>query len=466
MFLDNWGFPFRNIKKDSRIIIYGLGMVGKSYIYDVEKTDYCKIIAVSDRNPQVDSMGYMYVKPEHITELQYDNIVIAIDSTSILTTMFEMLIAVGVPSGKITSGYANSAYLDCGILKEKCYSTESGHLQVAVGLHGGLGDYVSLLAFVRKLVELDSTIILDLYGIEAFINAVFEGEKYIHRIYNSELTCFQINELAKNYDVLIDLVQFPLIIFWNDEKVKNISPALYERLKISAEDKKIMDLKNNTENHLSIYHRSKLLNYNRYSFLGQGDIWNLKISDSRLHINDNYSGVFKNLKLGKYITFNYGASKAGIGNQKQTKVWRQDYYEQLIKSVHNEYKNIQIVQLGDKYAPIFSESDHIILDAELSLVKHILKNSLLHIDGEGGLVHLATQLGTKCIVLFGPTPEWYYGYPQNINIVSPVCAECCHVFPNWYTTCILGDDVPRCMSAITPEMVMARFREEMNKKLN
>ena len=60
----------------------------------------------------------------------------------------------------------------------------------------------------------------------------------------------------------------------------------------------------------------------------------------------------------------------------------------------------------------------------LELVKYVLKGSLLHIDCDSGLVHLATQLGTKCVVLFGQTSVWYFGYEQNINIVSKVCNSC------------------------------------------
>jgi ADP-heptose:LPS heptosyltransferase len=53
----------------------------------------------------------------------------------------------------------------------------------------------------------------------------------------------------------------------------------------------------------------------------------------------------------------------------------------------------------------------------------------MHIDDEGGLVHMATALGTKCAVLFGPTPVGIFGYEQNINICADTCKECFGIVP-------------------------------------
>lgn len=87
------------------------------------------------------------------------------------------------------------------------------------------------------------------------------------------------------------------------------------------------------------------------------------------------------------------------------------------------------------------------------MVKYILKNALFHLDCEGGLVHLATAIGTKCIVLFGPTPLKYYAYPQNVNIHTGVCEGCMDLSDNWPYECI-NNKRQCCMYSITPEMVM------------
>lgn len=93
-----------------------------------------------------------------------------------------------------------------------------------------------------------------------------------------------------------------------------------------------------------------------------------------------------------------------------------------------------------------------LLGKNLELVKYILKNSLLHIDCEGGLVHLASQLGTKCVVLFGATDVDYYSYRQNINLVAEICTPCYMAWSSG-SECLLKSKEPPCMLSITPQKV-------------
>ena len=73
-------------------------------------------------------------------------------------------------------------------------------------------------------------------------------------------------------------------------------------------------------------------------------------------------------------------------------------------------------------------------------------------------MHLATQFGTKCAVIFGPTPMHFYGYPQNINIVYEGCCNCMGSHPDWAFECFRGLAEPECMYKVTPEIVMGRVR--------
>ena len=74
-----------------------------------------------------------------------------------------------------------------------------------------------------------------------------------------------------------------------------------------------------------------------------------------------------------------------------------------------------------------------------------LENSMCHIDIEGGLAHAATALGTKCIVLFGPTNKAFFGYPQNINLnAASECVNCWWKRQDWMEKCMNSDHV--CMS--------------------
>ena len=92
---------------------------------------------------------------------------------------------------------------------------------------------------------------------------------------------------------------------------------------------------------------------------------------------------------------------------------------------------------------------------DIELIKYVLKNAIFHLDSEGGLTHLATQLGTKCIVLFGPTQVELLGYSQNINIVASTCKGCYFLYDDMMK-CARDLQEPECMHSITPELVMEK----------
>lgn len=48
-------FPFEYVEKNSKVIIYGLGKYGMSYIEQVQATGWCEIVGVSDTNAEKES---------------------------------------------------------------------------------------------------------------------------------------------------------------------------------------------------------------------------------------------------------------------------------------------------------------------------------------------------------------------------------------------------------------------------
>ena len=132
--------------------------------------------------------------------------------------------------------------------------------------------------------------------------------------------------------------------------------------------------------------------------------------------------------------------------------------------IKKQYKGIEVIQLGEQMDLNIEGVDRYILGQDLELVKYILRDSILHIGGDGGLVHLATQLKTKCAVIFGPTPEWFFGYKSNINIVAKKCSACCFLERD-FTKCLRRMEEPECMFSITPEIVMTNIQSYLNNVL-
>ena len=75
----------------------------------------------------------------------------------------------------------------------------------------------------------------------------------------------------------------------------------------------------------------------------------------------------------------------------------------------------------------------------------MIKHGLCHIDTEGGLVHLANAVHGRCVVLFGPTPVEFFGYPQNINLEPSGCKACWFATQNWLIECPRYTSGPECM---------------------
>ena len=163
----------------------------------------------------------------------------------------------------------------------------------------------------------------------------------------------------------------------------------------------------------------------------------------------------------KYITINCGNGDCADGSQ-VAKSWPMKYYDSLVENIGREYPDIYIVQLGHEIADRIKNCDEYLLGRSLSLVEYVLKNSFLHIDIEGGLVHIASQLGTKCVVLFGPTVAEYYGYENNINIRAGNCHNCWGLYSD-VNRCARGMQEPECMYSITPQMVYDCIKKELDK---
>ena len=76
--IGKWLFPFDKVKKGSNIIIYGYGKVGKTYIQQLEKWNFCNVICIVDSayEKYQDNGGKIF-PIEHIVNKRYDYIVIA-----------------------------------------------------------------------------------------------------------------------------------------------------------------------------------------------------------------------------------------------------------------------------------------------------------------------------------------------------------------------------------------------------
>lgn len=95
-------FPFEEIEKKTRIVLYGAGHVGKNYYNQLKEIKYPIDIIWIDKNyDKFISMGMNVVNPNILLEDIPDKIIIAIENREIAYEVIEHLKEHGIPDNKI-----------------------------------------------------------------------------------------------------------------------------------------------------------------------------------------------------------------------------------------------------------------------------------------------------------------------------------------------------------------------------
>lgn len=338
--------------------------------------------------------------------------------------------------------------------------TDSKEIRIAIYLGGALGDYIVYLNFVDELALSDNisiTLFLDRIG---FANFVYGKRKNITIVHDLDNYLF-INA-NKKYDLSLHFDHGITIYHHNLSSIKSKSYDFYIKTCRMLEyvKKNRVDISEQQLRQLVIFKKAQFSGDNKWSKLSAGGVISDNNKYSCIILNPScYNVLCKyNLNDKKYITINYGADK-NMGGESQTKVVPSINLEKFIEQFKVNYPEYTIVQTGTSNSSKLKNVHLYAFDCSLDETAIILKNSELHIDSEGGLVHLASQLSTKCIVGFGPTPAFYYGYERNINIVSELCNNCMSVTNDWNLHCPKGQYHPECTYSITGELIFKKADE-------
>lgn len=92
-------FPFDKVPKGKNVVIYGAGAVGKLYVQQIKKLNYCSTIIWVDQNYKM--LGGEIKSPQVILQSCYDFVVIAVADPKMSNDIFEYLRSEGVAIGKI-----------------------------------------------------------------------------------------------------------------------------------------------------------------------------------------------------------------------------------------------------------------------------------------------------------------------------------------------------------------------------
>jgi hypothetical protein len=179
--------------------------------------------------------------------------------------------------------------------------------------------------------------------------------------------------------------------------------------------------------------------------------------------NDEEVLVRTGLKNKDFITIHNGFdTNFIIRGPRATKCY--PHFHRVVTIMKAARPELVFVQIGTTTSePIPDVDFNLIGQTSLEQAAALLHASQLHLDNEGGLVHLAACYGRRSLVVFGPTPSNYFGYSNNININPLKCGNCWWMDDLWMDRCRLGMREPECMLTQPPENLAALALRALSK---
>lgn len=371
----------------------------------------------------------------------------------------------------VDNGIQKTAILTLNEAFEKAFEGEK--VFIAVLYFGGMGDFLigrNWLYHLREKYGLDNAIV-DVFFSGSMVKVgekAFLGCEFIHGIHSVKtVSDFWI---LKHYDLKICFCIFPCVFSYFGEKISRLSPKLLEYvLKLQEFGFKNYNLgfflsPNFYKTARRLFEMEPKNYYSYCDVLG-----NLEYTEEFLYtlpiLKDEVAYLSSiQLQCKRYITLNTGLNRDFRGKN-STRAWPHDYWDKLARMLKNRFPSIKIVQIGEK----MDERDDIFADlnmngkTDIEGAKILLKHALLHIDYDGGLIHVRHILfGGSSVVLFGPSAVERHQYSENINIRTNACPVACEwVTSDWQFQCPKGMKNPVCMYSITPQYVMKVIEEKM-----
>ena len=334
------------------------------------------------------------------------------------------------------------------------------NLNIGFWIKGGFGDFLVMANYIYKFrmkygydhIRLD--VITQNYKLG---QAIFKPGVIVDNHYPEEGYADHYRE----YDVFISMTRYPNLMRRQLDRIAEFAPELLEYVflceRFRAEHSRFFTHSGITDGQgakISILENRKRIHQpDIYGYLGVTEKYEFP-----LEIYEDETAYLEELGLlgQPFITLHRGCDTRYSSDS--VKLWPLKYYNILIRLLKARYPEIKLVQIGvshDRCLDMKGVDYNLVEKTDLEQVKILLKNSLLHIDGEGGMVHLRHAIAEKTsIVLFGPTSPEFFGYGENINMRGNGCETWCEwAVRGWMEKCLKGER-PACMESIIPEDVM------------
>ena len=352
--------------------------------------------------------------------------------------------------------------------KNGAFKPQSDKINVALILHGGIGDILVgglYASYLKRKID-DAELYIFSPNNTTLIGQLFHNQPFATNI----LDLKTLNH--SHFDLVIELsLQIPRVVYQGSKVANSTFLLTYTKNLITFED-----------THYGITTDDRQLNQltymlasgkNRISVLDVTGELDLK-DDLILNVPENGKEIFKKypeLLNTPYVTISRGVDK--LNNYKDsTRLWSISKYERLITLFKQQYPNTKIVYLGsskEDCAELKGVDVDLVGKTTIPELMALLKQATLHFDMECGMVHLRHFLCRKpSVVLFGPTSPILKGYPENINLrrddacILPMC-EHIVLDGRWPLVCIKNQSCRgHCIESISEEQVLKETMTVLN----
>ena len=336
---------------------------------------------------------------------------------------------------------------------------------VAFRISGGIGDHLIAARYIRDLLATVGDFKFDIYssrpGVVSWIFSQFKG---FHECYDE---AFSWKERGGRYPLSMWIMSF-VVAYTESANWGAVRSSSKRLVDVCAALQKFA-----SKIDVFIAHHPRLdgalgqaavyMNRNRYTFL-QG-MSGIDYGGPRLPVATDGQALTRfGLDKRRYVTVHNGfdAEEANHVGTARAATKCYPHFNELIAHFRSAFPGICVVQVGTKTSkPIATADLNLIGCTSMPETAAILESAALHIDNEGGLVHLASCLGTRSCVVFGPTSVEYFAYEENINIRPAFCGGCWWTTGDWLKNCPRGFDGPRCLMEQQPQTIVAAIKARL-----
>ena len=137
-----------------------------------------------------------------------------------------------------------------------------------------------------------------------------------------------------------------------------------------------------------------------------------------------------------------------------TKCWDLGNWDSFLREFKISHPDITTVQIGGENSVPLRTDINLISKTTLTEMIAWTLHAQYYVGNDSGPTHIRHWSKKPSVVLFGPSPEAYYGYPENINLSTNGCQPCYWQIDEWNEICKLGRATCLRLSEITSEKVM------------